>query len=467
MQQRIYWLIWLAALSFVPTLFFYTVGEEGIYTISTMEMGFSREWFIETMYGMNLQRPPLMNWLGVGIAQILGWSHVLQSIRLLSIAATLGMVAGLYWLAMRLFAERSFATFAALACLSMADLALYRGWLSYTDPLFAFFTFTAMATLWVAALEKQRGWLLLSVVLVSAALLTKAFTAYVFYATVAFVLLWRADTRRFLLSPLSLLILCAALIVPYLWFSSIPQVGGQSGSMFNEILRKLTVDGGVLGYLRKFVGFPLEVAFRLSPVVLLAAYLWLRRRVVQAENYAEHFRVTAWIAALCFLPYWLSPQSSIRYLLPIYPLIALLGARLIWHSEEAGRVLALRWFTGLLIFKLLFVVALYPYYQSHFRGENYVIAAHEIVAQTAGIPLYSNDPRSITENIVSEIDRLKMPHDLVLAPPLNWDNGFLLTMQPEPGSPVFSKLRVANDDVYLLCRGAACNVPRTLTQEIF
>ncbi|PIY04079.1 MAG: dolichyl-phosphate-mannose--protein mannosyltransferase, partial [Gallionellales bacterium CG_4_10_14_3_um_filter_54_96] len=188
-------LLLLAALSFIPTLFFYSVGEEGIYTISTMEMWQSRNWFIETMYGINLQRPPLMNWLGVGIANLLGWTHVLHSIRLLSIAATLGMAAWLYWLSARLFADRSFAAFAALACLAMADLALYRGWLAYTDPLFAFFTFGAMASLWVAALEKHKGWLLASVLLVSCALLTKAFTAYVFYATVGFVLLWRQETR--------------------------------------------------------------------------------------------------------------------------------------------------------------------------------------------------------------------------------------------------------------------------------
>lgn len=453
MQQRIHWLIGFAALSFLPTLFFYTVGEEGIYTISTMEMWQSRNWFIETMYGVNLQRPPLMNWLGVGVAQLLGWTHVLHSIRLLSIAATLGMAAWLYWLSARLFADRSFSAFAALACLAMSDLALYRGWLAYTDPLFAFFTFGAMASLWVAALEKHKSWLLASVLLVSCALLTKAFTAYVFYATVGFVLLWRQETRRFLLSPAALLILFSALIVPYLWFSSIPQAGGQSGSMLNEIVRKLAVEGGALGYLKKLLAFPLEVTFRLSPVVLLATYLLLRKRMVTDETFPTYFRAAAWMTALGFLPYWLSPQSSIRYLLPLYPFIALLAARLIWRAGEAGRLLALRWFAGLLIFKLLFSVLLYPYYQSHFRGKNYVTAAHEIAAQTISFPLYSNDPRSITENIVSEINRLNMPNRLVFAPPPHWDNGFLLAMEIESNSQVFSKLRVANDNLYLLCRG--------------
>jgi len=40
-------------------------------------------------------------------------------------------------------------------------------------------------------------------------------------------------------------------------------------------------------------------------------------------------------------------------------------------------------------------------------------------------------------------------------------------MEIETDSQVFSKLRVANDDLYLLCRGVACNVPRTLINQAF
>lgn len=456
-MQRTRLLLILAALSFIPTLFFYMVGEEGIYSISTLEMWHNRNWMIQTLYGINLQRPPLMNWLTVPVAHLLGWAHVLVAIRLVSVIATLGMTAWLYWLCRRLFADQAFALFAALACLSLADLQLYRGWLAYTDPLFAFFTFGAMATLWVAGLERHRGWLFMSVLMVSCALLTKAFTAYVFYGTVIFVLLWQRAPRSFLLSPISLLILCSTLIVPYAWFSSLPQHGGQSSSMMlNEIVIKLIPENG-FGYLQRLFLYPLETAFWLSPVVLLAVYLLLRRRVWQPETAAAHFQCAQLITGLAILPYWLAPQGGIRYLLPIYPMLALVGARYIWRAGEMARKLALRWFAGLIAFKFIFALVLFPYYQSAYRGENYVATAHIIVKKTAGFPLYGKDFRSTGENIIGQIDIDRLPLPPVQQPPDSWDNGFWLGPEAdEKIGRVAEKYVVAKDEFYLLCRGAAC-----------
>lgn len=460
-MQRSTLLLLLAAVSFIPTLFFYTVGEEGIYTISSMEMWHNHHWLVQTLYGLDLQRPPLMNWLVMPLAELIGWTHVLIATRTVSILATLGLTAWLYLLCNKLFDDKAFARFAALACLSLADLLLYRGWLSYTDPTFAFFTFGAIACLWIASIERHHGWLLASIAMVSCALLTKAFTAYVFYGTAALVLLWQRPQRSFLLSPKSLMIFSLALIAPFAWFMSIPQVAGHSSSMLNEIMQKLSAQNW-LGYLGRLLIYPLETAIWLSPTTLLACYLLFRKRVQQTEDSPVHFRTAASITALCILPYWLAPQGGIRYLLPIYPMVALVGARIIWRAGEQARTLALRWFSGIIAFKFLFALVLFPYYQNHFRGENYVTAAHDIMKQTAGYPLYAYDPRSISENIVSEIDLRRLPSPPVQAPPTNWSNGFLLAMEPDGASQVFNKIRVANDDLYLLCRGPACATPRIL-----
>lgn len=456
-MQRTSILLILAALSFIPTLFFYMVGEEGIYTISTLEMWHSKAWFIQTLYGLNLQRPPLMNWLAIPLASLLGWSHILIAIRLLSIAATLGMAAWLYWLSRRLFADSNFALFVTLACLSLADLQLYRGWLSYTDPLFAFFTFGAMATLWVASLERHRGWLFISVLLVSCALLTKVVTAYIFYATVVFVLMWHREPRRFLLSPRSLLILCSALVVPYAWFSSMPQTSGQGSSMLHEIALKLSGQD-VSAYLIQLVTYPLENAFWLSPVVLVAVYLLLRKRVTETETETNTFRAALFITGLSILPYWLAPQGGIRYLLPVYPLIALIAARYIWRAGESAQQLALRWFTALIAFKFVFALVLFPYYQSNYRGENYVTTAHIIAKQTTGYPLYGKDLRSIGENIIGQIDIDRLPLQPVQQPPENWINGFWVGHEVEaPAGEIVARFTVAKDEILLLCRGTACS----------
>lgn len=455
-MNRTVLLSWLAAISFLPCLGFYMVGEEGSYTISSLEMWDSRNWFIQTIYGQNLQRPPLMNWLAMAIASVAGWSNILLVIRLITVAATLGMAAWLYWLARKLWSDKSFALFAALSCLSLADLLLYRGWLSYTDPLFGFFIFGAIANLWVACVEKHRGWLALSVLWIGCALLTKIFTAYVFYATTVLVLLWQRPYRQFLLSPAALLILASALIVPYIWFASLPQVNGQSGSMLSEITRKLSAQDG-LGYLQRLFTYPLEALLWLAPAPLLAIYLLARKQLVQAESLPENFKVSLWITVLSVLPYWLAPQGGMRYLVPIYPLIALLSARLIWRSGAAGQQLALRWFAGLIALKFIFALGLFPYYQSHYRGENYVTTAHAIHQKTAAYPMYANDVRSIGLNIAGQLDLDRLPFAPIHIPPAHWENGFLLTAEStDAGSQLIEKITVAKDDIYLFCRGTAC-----------
>lgn len=450
------WLILLGAISFLPTLFFYLVGEEGIYTITSMEMWHHGNWMQQLMYGTDNRRPPLVNWLIMPLANLIGWTHIVIAARSVAVAATLGMIGWLYWLCLRLFADRSFALFAALAGLSLADLLLYRGWLTYTDPVFAFFTFGAMATLWIAAIERHRGWLLASVLLVSCAMLSKAFTAYVFYGTAALVLLWQRPARNFLLSPPALLIFASALIVPFAWFATLPPVGGHGSSMLGEIVRKLSAVN-TPGYFTQLASFPFEAAFRLSPAALLAAYLLLRKRVTQPETAPVHFRAALLITGLCFLPYWLSPQSSIRYLLPIYSLIALVGARIVWRAGEPGRALALRWFAGIIAFKFVFALLLVPYYQSHYRGENYAQAAQEIMRRTGSFPLYATDHRSIGLNIVGHIDIQRWPRAPLVRPPADWSEGFVLAPNAdETLGRTAETYRVAGDQTFLLCRGAAC-----------
>lgn len=450
-------LILLAIISFLPTLFFYVVGEEGIYTVSSMEMGHSHNWWIETLYGANLHRPPLMNWLVVAVANLIGWKHILITTRLVSVVATLGSAAWLYWLCRKLFRDRNFALLGVLSYLSLADLLLYRGWLSYTDPLFAFFTFGAVAALWIASLEKRRELLLLSILLVSCAMLTKAFTAYVFYATAGLVLIYQKEYRRFLLSPASLLIMASIIVVPLAWFSLVPQLGGQGGSMFNEIMRKLSALN-LASYARQVFGFPLDVLLRLSPPLLLALYFLLRRRISSAENMPQHYRDALLITALSFLPYWLSPQSSIRYLLPIYPLAALLSARIIWRTDAPSQTLAMRWLGGIIAFKLIFALLLFPYYQASYRGKNYEQTAQLIMERTDGFPLYVSDVRSAGLSIMNYIDRARWPEAPLLFPPRQFDSGFILSPTIDPAQGKLQETyTLGGDQVFLLCRGSACN----------
>jgi hypothetical protein len=230
--------------------------------------------------------------------------------------------------------------------------------------------------------------------------------------------------------------------------------------MLNEITRKLSA-ADLTGYLQHLLVFPLDAMLRLSPAVLLALYLLWRKRVTEPEKTATNFRAALWIAVLGFLPYWLSPQSSIRYLLPIYPVIALVCARLIWRTGEAGRKLALRWFAGIIAFKFVFALALFPYYQTHYRGENYTVAAREIMQLTAGYPLYVTDVSSPGLCVTGLIDAQRFPQPPIVFPPTQWDSGFVISRTNDPSlGKLAREYKLASDFLFLLCRGAACEAQK-------
>ena len=82
-----------AALSFLPMLHLYYVGEEAIFPITSMEMAQHGVWLKQYLYGGDVQHNPLFNWLIIVFANLAGWSHVLVVARGLTIVATLATAA--------------------------------------------------------------------------------------------------------------------------------------------------------------------------------------------------------------------------------------------------------------------------------------------------------------------------------------------------------------------------------------
>ena len=451
------WLFVIAALSFLPALFHYYVGEEAIFPISSLEMWQHGEWLKQYLYGSDLQHNPLFNWLIMPLSALAGWQHVQVVTRALTICATLATGLTLAWLVQRLFRDRAFAAFAALAYLTMLDVLLYHGWLCYVDPLFAMFVFASVAALWVAAHEQRNALLATAGILLSCAFLSKAFTAYLFYGTAALVLLFDSKQRIFLLRRPALLIHAATLAAPLAWFVFLPGGHGQSGRMFDEILHKLAlVDAG--DYLGRLATYPLEILLWLSPITLLAAYYWLRRRNIREDEEDRRlFRTACWIALLQFLPYWFSPQGGMRYLLPVYPLLALAAARIVWQSGENALTVARNWMVGALALNCVLALVVFPYYQSHYRGKNYDETAADIIMLTQGQPLYSKDVSAVGLSVTAYLDQRRYPAPAVQMPPAEWKNGFVLSLTEDAAlGEVHKKYRLGGDELYLLCRGEAC-----------
>jgi 4-amino-4-deoxy-L-arabinose transferase-like glycosyltransferase len=452
-SARLRLLYFIAAASFAPALFFHYVGEEAIFPLSSYEMWFAREWLQQIFYGASLQHNPLFNWLIIPVATAAGWDHVLVVARFWTIAATVatGAVAG--WLAWKLHGDRRFAIFCALIYITLADVFFYRGWLAYVDPLFGFFVWTSIACLWAACVEKRRTCLALAVLSLTLAFMTKAFTAYVFYGAAGLVLLTNRDYRRFLLSPPSWVIHAAAAAAPLVWFAMLPHAG-QSDRMFAEIFAKLIPEGAG-AYALKLVAYPLETVLRLAPAMLLAAYYGWKFRSPLRRAMTSHDSAAAAILLINYLPYWLAPHSHTRYLTPLYPLFALLIARVLWTSGAAA--IALRCITAFIAVKLALALVVFPYYQEHYRGENFLSAARDIVKRTQGYALYADNVSASGMSVVTHIDLLRRPQPPITFPPERWNSGFLVAYEPDPARGVIAQqYRLGGNVLYLLCRGDAC-----------
>lgn len=452
------WLAYaIAAASFLPALFFHYVGEEAIFPISSLEMWHRGDWVRQTIYGSHVQHTPLFNWLIIPVASAVGWEHMLGVARAITIAATCltGLVVA--GLAQALSGDRGLAAFSGLTYLTLADVFFYRGWLAYVDPLFALFTAAAVASLWLACHRRQPGWLWAAAAALMLALLSKALTAFVFYGLAAWVLL-ASDRgyRTFLFSPASWLAHAAALALPLGWFYLVPDAGGQGSRLLADVLVKLSPQG-LADYLTKLVVYPAETALRLAPAPFIAAvYLW-RRQGTPGGAGGREARTALWIAAANFLPYWVAPHSAIRYLMPLYPFVALAAAWVIWRAGEGAVKVTLRWLAAALALKLVVVLGVFPYYQSHYRGENHWLAARDIQSRTAGHRLYTRDDSSTGLSVSAHLDVMRLPQAPLTFPPSGWDHAFLISPAPDPGQgSVVRHFRLGRNDLVLLCRGVAC-----------
>jgi len=455
-RPRFWWLCFgLFALSFLPSLGFYFVGEEAILPMTSLEMWHRGDWLKHTIYGLPVGHNPLFNWLLIPLASAAGWTHALLLSRALMVASCLLTALVLAGLARRLFGDATFAAFAAVTYLSLGDLFFWRGALAYVDPLFGLFVFGSIAALWMACERRAAAWLLAAMAALTAAFLTKTLTAYVFYGAAGFVMLFRSEYRRFLLGPASIAVHVVGLAAAVAWLHFV--VGGQGHGewMLREAVLKLVPEGAGAYLLRLVVAYPADMLLRLSPACGLALYLLWRRRVTAPETAGENFKTALAVAGLNLLPYWLAPQGGIRYLIPIFPLFALVFARLIWRSGSEALQLAVRWLAAILVIKLAFVLAIFPYYQVKYRGKNFLAVAEEVQSRAGDRRLYVNDLTATGLSVVTHLDTLRLPMSPVVWPPADWDDALLLTGAPGQDQ-VIAKYRLGGNDLYLVCRGAGC-----------
>ena len=447
--NRIFYL--LALLSFFPALFYFYVGEEGLFTIYSMEMWQHQNFLSVMSYGGSGGRPPLYNWLMIPVTRLIGWDNVLVAARLVTVVATFCSSLILAWLAQQLWRDKEISIWAALLYITTADVLIYRGWLAYADPLFAAFVLLALAWLWVSCLRHSHYFLAAALIAAFAAFLTKALTIYIFFGVTWVVLVRDKQYREFLTERRLWLIYLLGMSLPVLWLALNSQSSGQGQEMLHDILAKISFISA-RDYLVQVIIFPLEMSVRLMPVSFILCYLLLRKGGIIGSPALSSALL---IALLNFLPYWFAPQSSVRYVLPIYPFLALAAAYLVVKSEWL--VSARRWVAGMVALGFVMKGILFPYYQSHYRGENYFDKAQDILKHYGNLPLYSMDSTAVGSSVTAYIDSINFAHPALGYPSMNFSNGIVLASSPDVVSgQIIKSYQLGGNTLYLICRGEAC-----------
>jgi len=414
-QTSLLYLIWLlAGISLLTTLTLPYMGEEGVYTVTSQEMWYHREWLKPIFYGASYGRPPFYNWLIMPVANALGWPQVLVASRLISAMMTMLTSGLLFVLVYRVTQRNTLLALLSATIFLSGDVLFKRGWLAYADPTFGFFCFLACAGVWLAVEEARLWWLVLAVFGVVAAFLSKALTAYGFFFGAQLVLFWKHRQGGWLLNPSVLVLQAVALLFPVFWNIAVTE-GAHGSGMLLDIWHQMAILD-VRAYVVKLLSFPFVLWVQFLPVSLIVAgivgWYWARGGRGPAEGIGsrEHalFSMALGILLINALPYWIAPQMRIRYLLPLYPFIAMMLAYGVWvHREKALKLV-----TGVLMVSVIARFGLgfwgYPYYERQYRGD-YRAVAQAMIDLAQGRPIYTDYTSAIGISVVANINALRMP----------------------------------------------------------
>jgi 4-amino-4-deoxy-L-arabinose transferase-like glycosyltransferase len=299
------------------------VGEETCRANHGREMVASGDWVIPTQQGVPwLDRPPLQYWT---LAAIHKWVHELDplTLRVSMVVVTLLTALLIWWYARRVLTETG-AFIAAVAYPTMGHV-FDLGRRVETDGQFTLLLAGALLVWHAGYAGRWRpAWTWsLSAILAAAAALTKGTQAPVaYFGAVYLFLLLRRDWRYFLQWGHALgVILFFGLIA--IWQVPFFLQTGMEGTRECWLAPGASrVGGNVLGLLVHLVEFPVNVFVSSLPWSPLLAALFDRRfwRMEEQPRSAVVFMLVG--MAAIFVPVWLSADGHHRYIMPMYPLMA-------------------------------------------------------------------------------------------------------------------------------------------------
>ncbi|MDW8293828.1 MAG: glycosyltransferase family 39 protein [Aquificaceae bacterium] len=350
-------LICLAFLSLIPNLHRYPFkNEESLRHLIAFEMWHSGNYLQPTLFGEPyFNKPPLFNWLIALYSFPFPWSELTG--RMVSLSSLFFVTLLTALLSYLLFKKPKLSLLSALIFLTFGNVLFFYGYLAEIDITLTLFLLSSLLSLHLWWEKEKPIFAVVSGLLLGLSVLLKGFPSYAFLSLslLAFSiyhrkikLLWRWD---------ALILYALCIFIPFLWLVLTTDPILYFSHLWKESFGRVD---GEFSRLRHMLFYPLLNLKDLLPwsLILFLALYSLRNKLCLPPQ----IKLLLLLFFLNYLPYWIS-NSAGRYILPMYPILAVLFSFYIWEAMREGRFR--RFVFGLLLLtiglRLIYGLFYFPY----------------------------------------------------------------------------------------------------------
>ncbi len=313
-------------------------GEEALRLIPSWEMFKRGDWINLTYLGeFYYNKPPFFYWMTIISSKIVGWQEL--TVRILSILSTVLIAFGVFLFSNKLFQNKKMAVLSSLIFVTFLDVWFWYGWIGEIDISLTLFVFIMMASQYLGFSKNSSKWIIFSGFMAGIVFLFKGFPSYLFYGltflglSIYFKRFWVLFRSSYLVAYL------LAIIIPMLWIINTLDPWKHIEVLFRESFMRAEEGKNIGKFVKHLLMFPLENIKQTLPASIFLLYLIGKQIYSKMKNKVfmvtpEELKAFGVILAINYIPYYLSAGSHGRYLLPLFPFVAVIAGYYIYNASE-------------------------------------------------------------------------------------------------------------------------------------
>ena len=405
-------------------------------------MSHGGNYFQPTILGENYyNKPPLFNWLIIFSSEVFGWDTI--TARAVSLFFTLANTLLVSLFAYRLFKNWEISLLSGLIFITFGDVLYWYGWLAEIDITLTFFVFALFITILEYYTTEKRIYALLSGFISGTIFMLKGFPAFAFYGLSLLALsFFKKDPfiflkRDFLISHI------VFLLISFWWIPLSQNPEFYLKRLWEESFSRVESSSDLGKFLKHLITYPLLRVKQLIPASLFLLLILIQNRIQLDLPVSLKFLLI--LIGFNYIPYILSATSQGRYVLPLFPVIALLSGYLFQnYLKDNWRKIFLLSIVVAIILRFLYGAVYLPILEKK-RGYP-KLTAYRIADIVRGQPTACN----CDKNFCIYVDfALNKPIKKEIFIP-EWE--YLIDCKPHSEGAVIKKLRVNKRNIYIIKR---------------